>query len=94
MRTHLFERSSERPNVRVRQVLREVSFDSVAVVAAGLFHCLGAFVGEDDEYRAAIMLGAKAMDESFLFHSVDDTGEAALAVEDPLGELGHRDAFG
>ena len=38
--------------------------------------------------------GRSAADESCLFHAVDDTGEAALAVEDPFGELGHRDALG
>ena len=39
-------------------------------------------------------MGADAADESRLFHPVDDTGEAALAVEDPFGELVHADAFG
>jgi hypothetical protein len=34
------------------------------------------------------------LDESGFLHSVDDAGEAALAVEDPLGELVHAQAFG
>ena len=55
---------------------------------------VAALVGEDDEDRAAVVLGADAADEAGLFHSVDDAGEAALAVEDPLGELVHAQAVG
>ena len=40
------------------------------------------------------MLGADAADEAGLFHPVDDAGEAALAVEDPLGELVHAQTVG
>lgn len=40
------------------------------------------------------MCGPDAADESGLFHSVDDAGEAALAGQDPLGELVHADAVG
>jgi hypothetical protein len=51
-------------------------------------------VGEDDEDRAAVVLGANAADEAGLCESVDDAGEAALAVEDPFGELVHAQAVG
>ena len=90
----LFEGAGEGFDVGFGEVLGEVSFDSVSVVAAGVFHRLGALVGEDDEDRAPVVLGADAADESGFFHPVDDAGEAALAVEDPVGELVHRDAFG
>ena len=40
------------------------------------------------------MLGAGTADEAGLFHSIDDAREAALAVEDPLGELVHAQPVG
>ena len=40
------------------------------------------------------MLGADAADEAGPFHPVDDAGEAALAVEDPRGDLVHAQPFG
>jgi len=36
--------------------------------------------------------GDKLTVEAYLLHPIDDTRESALAVEDPLGELVHRDA--
>jgi hypothetical protein len=69
-------------------------FDRVAVVATGLLQRVAAFVGEHDEDRAAVVLGADAAGEACLFHSVDDPGEAALAVEDLLGERVHPQALG
>ena len=45
------------------EVLGEVAFDAVSVVAAGVFHRLGALVGEDDDDGAAVVLGADAADE-------------------------------
>src|SRR3954451_21017322 len=46
--------------VGVGEVLGEVSFDSVSVVAAGAFHRFGALVGEDDEDRASVVVEADA----------------------------------
>ena len=48
-----FSRSRERLDVGVGEVSREVSLDPVAVVATGVFHRLGALLGQDDEDRAA-----------------------------------------
>ena len=64
-------------------------FDRVAMVAAGLFHHGPAFVGENDEDRAAVVFGAHAADETGLLESFDHAGEAALAVQNPFGELVH-----
>src|SRR6266581_3519415 len=89
----LFEGTGEGFDLVFGEVLREVSFDSVSVVAAGIFHRVAAFFGENDEDRAPVVLRANTTDEARLFHPVDDTGEAALAVEDSLGERVHRDAF-
>ena len=55
-----FEGAGEGLDVGLGEVLGEVAFDSVAVVAAGVFHRLGALVGEDDEDRASVVLGAEA----------------------------------
>ena len=49
--------------------------------------------GENDEDRAPVVFGANAQDEPRLFHSVDNAGEAALAVEDPVRERVHRYPF-
>ena len=92
MGADLLEGMRERFHVCACQVLREVSFDSVSVVAARAFERRGARFGEDDEDRAAIGLRTNALDEARLFHPVDDSGEPALAVEDPVGERVHRDA--
>ena len=78
----------------VGEVLGEVSFDSVSVVAAGAVHCVGALVCEDDEDCAPVVLGADAADESGLFHLVDEAREAALAVQDVSRELAHRNTVG
>src|SRR6266568_8736761 len=90
----LFEGAGEGFDLVFGEVLREVSFDSVSVVAAGIFHRVAAFFGENDEDRAPVVLRANATDESRLLHPVDDTGEAALAVQDPVSQRVHRDAFG
>ena len=79
MRAHLLERASQRLDIGVRQALREVSLDSVAVVAASLLHGFDALVGEGDEDRAASVLGANATNESFHLHAVDDMSEAGRA---------------
>jgi hypothetical protein len=47
-----------------------------------------------DEDRAAVVLQADAPNEAGFLHPVDDTGEAALAVQDPLGELVHAQTVG
>src|SRR5204862_891955 len=88
----LLEGAGEGPGVGVGKVLGEVAVDAVAVVAAGALHRLGALLGEHDEDRAAVVGGADAADEPGVLHAVDDTGEAALAVQDLVGELGHGDA--
>ena len=82
----------EGSDVRVGQVPGEVSVDAVSVVEAGALHRLGALLGQEDEDRAPVVLGADAADEPSLLHAVDDPGEAALAVEDPLGQLVHGEA--
>ena len=92
MRADLLEGLRERSHVCVRQMLREVSFDSVSVVAPRALERRGTRFGEDDEDRAAIVFRTNAPDEAHLLHPVDDSGEAALAVEDPVGERIHRDA--
>src|SRR5438093_3944838 len=88
------EGADERLDVGVGEVAGEVLFDPVPVAAAGLLHRGAALAGEDDEDRAAVVLGAHTLDEAGLFHSVDDAGEAALAVEDSFGELVHAQATG
>ena len=79
-------------DLAVGEVLGEVAFDSVSVVAAGVLHRGGALLGEHDEDRAPVVFGADAADEPGLLHPVDDAREAALAVQDPSCELAHRDA--
>ena len=66
----------------------------VAVVPARSFLRLVALLREHDEDRAAVVLGADAANEIGFLHAVDDAREAALAVEDPVGERLHRDALG
>src|SRR5512133_2813434 len=88
------ECSREGLDVCLGKVLGEVAFDSVAVMGAGAFEYRAAFSGENDEDRAAVLLGADATDEARFFHPVDDSGEAALAVEDPVGKQVHRDPVG
>jgi len=88
----LLEGTRERSHVCVRQMLREMSLDSVSVVSPRALERRDARVGEDDEDCAAIVLRPNAPDETRLFHPVDDPGEPALAVEDPVGERVHRHA--
>jgi hypothetical protein len=90
----LLERSSERLDVAVGEVAGEVLFDRVPVVSAGLLHRCTALVREDDEDRTAVVLRADAPNETSFFHPVDDPGETALAVQNPLSELVHTHAFG
>jgi len=90
----LLERAGERFDVAVSEVAGEVLADRVPVVAARLLHRLAASVGEDDEDRPAVVLGADAADEASLSHPIDDAREAALAVEDPLGKLVHAQTVG
>src|SRR4051794_8001781 len=85
----LVERTGERLDVAVGKVAGKVLLDPVPVAEAGLLHSRAPLVGEDDEDRAAVVLWADAADEPGLFHAIDDAREAALAVEDPLGELVH-----
>ena len=92
VRTYFLERSHEGLDVCIGKVLGEVSFDSVPVVSAGAFERFRTRVGENDEDRASVSLGPDAPDESRLFHPVDDSSEAALAEEDPVGQLVHRHA--
>ena len=92
MRADLLEGPRERFYVCVRQVLREVSFDSVSVVAPRALERRSTRFGEDDEDRPAIVFRTNALDEPRRFHPVDDSGEAALAVQNPVGECVHRDA--
>ena len=90
VRADLLEGPGERFHVCVREVTREVSFDSVSVVAPRALEGRGARFGEDDEDRAAIVFRTNALDEARVFHPIDDSREAALAVEDPVGERVHR----
>ena len=89
MGAEFLEGADERLDVGVGEVAGEVLFDPVSVVAAGLLHRGAALAGEDDEDRAAVVFGPDAADETSFFHPVDDASEAALAVEDPLGQLVH-----
>src|SRR5436190_10962809 len=90
----LFERPGQGLDVGVGEVAREVLFDPVPVVAASPLHRTAALVRQDNEDRAAVVLGTDALDEASFFHSVNDAGEAALAVQDPLGELIHAQPVG
>ena len=65
MGADLFEGAGEGFDVGVGEVLGEVLFDSVSVVAAGAFLGLVALVGEHDEDRASVVFGADAADEAF-----------------------------
>ena len=49
MGADLLEGAGEGFDVGVGEVLGEVLFDSVSVVAASVFHRFGSFVGEEDE---------------------------------------------
>ena len=92
MSADLLECPRKRLDVGIGQVPREVLLDRMAVVPARCLQGLAAIVGEDDEKRPPIVLGPLAAHEACLLHAVDDACEAALAVEDPLGELVHAQA--
>jgi len=92
--TEFLERASERLDVGVGEVAREVLFDCVPVVPASLLHRDAPLVGEDDEDRAPVVVGADALDEAGLFQTVDDAGEAALTVEDAFGKFVHAQTTG
>src|SRR5512133_1473553 len=89
----LLQGTDERPDVGLGEVIREVSCNPVPVVPAREFLRLVALLGEHDEDRAAVVLGANAADELRSLHPVDDAREAALAVKDPVGERVHRYAL-
>jgi hypothetical protein len=76
--TDLFEGAGERFDVGVGEVLGEVLFDSVSVVAARLVEGGAALLGEEDEDRAAVVVGADAADEAGFFHAVDDAVKPLL----------------
>jgi len=93
MRADLFERAGEDFDVGVCEVVGEVALDSIPVVAASLAQLLGARVGQDDQDRTAIVGWADAADEPHLFHAIHDSGEATLAVKDPIRQLIHPNAI-
>ena len=64
MGADLLERAGERFDVAVCELAREVLVDRVPVVAARSLQRLAALVGEDDEDRPAVVLGADAADEA------------------------------
>ncbi len=88
-----FKSPRENLDVGVGEVLREVPFDSIPVVAAGLAQLFGARVGQDDQDRTPILRRPDAADEPTLLHSVDYMGEATLAVKDPFRKLVHANAL-
>ena len=94
MRADLLEGAGERLDVGVVEVAREVLLDPVPVVPAGALERLAPRVGENDAHRSAVVLGPHAADEIGGLHAIDDAREAALAVQDPLGELVHPQAVG
>src|SRR2546421_7991540 len=69
----LFEGAGEGLDLVLGEMLREVSFDSVSVVAAGMFHRVAAFFGEHDEDRAPVVWRADATGAARPFHPVDAT---------------------
>ncbi len=94
MRADLLEGPGERLDVGVVEVAREVLLDSVPVVLPGALEGDTPGFGEDDEDRPAVVPGPHASDEIGGLHAIDDAGEAALAVEDPLGKLVHPQSVG
>jgi hypothetical protein len=90
VRGELLERACERPDVGVAQVLREVLFDRVSVMTARVLHRGPAVVGQDDEDRAAVVLGADASDEAGRLEPVDDAGEAARSLTPGSFALGPK----
>ena len=87
----LLERAGERLDVGVGEVAGEVLLDRVPVWR-GVFQHLAALVGKDDEDERRSFSGW-TRGRGRPFHPVDDAGEAALAVEDPLGDV-HAQAGG
>src|SRR3954469_8918764 len=67
MCAHLFERTGDRLDIGICEVLREVPLDSLAVMSAAALHRLGALVGEDDENPPPVVLRADAVHEAPAF---------------------------
>ena len=89
MLAHLLERPLQRREVSLVQVLDEVLADAAAMHGACGLQRLEAFGRDEHEDHAPIVRRAVAPNEPFLLHPVDHPGQAALARQDPLGELGH-----
>jgi len=84
VRAEFVECARECLDVGVREMAGEVLLDPVSVVAPSLVDHGASSVGEDDENRAAVVVGADTTNKTRFFQPVDDASEAALAREDPL----------
>jgi hypothetical protein len=86
----LLERVRERCEVALVEVLHEVLVDAAVVHEARGVQRLDAVGGDEDQDDAPVGRRSLAPHEPGLLHAVDDTGQAALARQDPAGELVHR----
>ena len=94
MRADLLERPGERLHIGVVEVPREVLLDTVPVMPSGALERGAPGFGEDDADRPAVVRRSHPPDEIGGLHAIDDAGEPALAVEDPLGKLVHPQSVG
>src|SRR3954469_12478688 len=75
VRVDFLECAGERFDVGVGEVAGEVLLDAVAVVPACTLHRPASFVGQHDEDRAAVVLGADAAHEVGSLEPVNHAGE-------------------
>lgn len=90
----LLQGACERGELALTQVLDVVFLDPAVVHGARVLQCLVALWRYEDLDHAPVLRGPLAADEAGGFHAVDHAGQAALAGQDAIGELGHAQSVG
>lgn len=89
MIAHFFERTRERGEVSIAQVLSEMLVDPPSVHASRVRERFQSRGGHHDLDHAAVFGRPSPLNESGLFHAVDHAGQAALTRKDAAGQLVH-----
>ena len=90
----LLQRCCERGELAWVQVLHEVLLDAAMVHGPRVPERLASRWRDQDLDHAPILWWSLATDEAVGFHAVDHAGQAALAGQDAIGELGHAQPVG